>query len=301
MQIHFKSYADLSIDINKNLNKMAGDWDLVVGIPRSGMIPAYMISLAMNVNCTDISAWINNFPLKKGVTRELKKNITHPWEAKKVLLVDDSILSGESLKKELECMPDWLRERVTTLAVYSNKPIRKDVDIILEFTPLPRIFEWNIFHHKIVEGACISLEGVIMTEKNRDNSVMVPRYLPSGTINTIVSCRQEAQRKEVTTWLEKHSIKFSNLVMMGDRDVFNVLDKVSSAKFKAEKFMQSSAYLYIESEAEQAGIINQASNMPVYCQMESHIYNPGASLDYNELKRVGKSVIWKIVNFRSRI
>ncbi|WP_083005006.1 phosphoribosyltransferase family protein [Halomonas sp. GT] len=302
MQIHFKSYADLNSDINKNFDKISGDWDLVVGIPRSGMIPAYIISLALNINCTDIASLVSNLPLKRGVTRDLKKNITHPWDAKRILLVDDSILSGESLRKEMEPIPVFLKNRVTTLAIYSNKPVRKDIDIVLEFVPLPRVFEWNIFHHKIVEGACVSLEGVISIDKinNKPLMLMKPRYLPSGKIHTIVSCRPASQREEVVSWLTMNGINFSNLVMVSDDVDFDSLDDFSKSKIKSDAFQSSSAFLYIEGNSEQAKMINKESNKPVYCQASSQIYNPGVSLEYKEMKALGKLLIWKLLNLRSR-
>lgn len=300
MQIHFKSYADLNSDVNKNFEKISGDWDLVVGIPRSGMIPAYIISLALNVDCTDIASLVSNLPLKRGVTRDLKKNITHPWDAEKILLVDDSILSGESLRKEMESIPVFLKNRVTTLAIYSNKLVRKDIDIVLEFVPLPRVFEWNIFHHKIVEGACISLEGVISVDKVNNKSLIKPRYLPSGKIHTIVSCRPESQREQVVSWLGMYGVSFSNLVMVSDDVGFDSLDDFSKSKIKSDTFQSSSAFLYIEGNPEQAKMISKESNKPVYCQASSQVYNPGASFEYKEMKSLSKLLLWKLLSLRSR-
>ncbi|RUR28308.1 hypothetical protein ELY33_14005 [Vreelandella andesensis] len=300
MQIFFKSYADLNSDIKKNFDKISGNWDLVVGIPRSGMIPAYIISLALNVNCTDISSLVNNFPLKKGVTRGIKNNISQPWDANKILLVDDSILSGDSLRKEMKSIPNFLKKRITTLAVYSNKPVRNDVNIVIEFIPLPRVFEWNIFHHKIIEESCISLEGVISINKSNGKDVIKSSYLPSQKVNTIVSCRHELQRQKVVDWLKLNSVSFTNLIMVNNDVELNNMDNFSIAKFKSEAFRNSSARLYIEGDAEQAKMINRNSNKPVYCQASSKIYNPGINFEYKEMKAMGKLVVWKMLNLRPR-
>ena len=40
--MHFKSINDLSVDLVKNLHRFHGSIDLIVGIPRSGMLPATM-------------------------------------------------------------------------------------------------------------------------------------------------------------------------------------------------------------------------------------------------------------------
>ena len=65
--MNFKNYSDLSRDIRKNLHLLSDDeYDLVVGLPRSGMVPAYMIALGLNVDCTDLNSLVDNTPLKKG-------------------------------------------------------------------------------------------------------------------------------------------------------------------------------------------------------------------------------------------
>jgi adenine/guanine phosphoribosyltransferase-like PRPP-binding protein len=44
--MNYKSYNDLSVDININVCKINfQNFDIIVGIPRSGIVPAYMVSL----------------------------------------------------------------------------------------------------------------------------------------------------------------------------------------------------------------------------------------------------------------
>ncbi|UXZ55431.1 phosphoribosyltransferase [Halomonas sp. 7T] len=299
MQIIFKSYGDLGRDINKNFEKFSGDWDLVVGIPRSGMVPAYMIALALNVNCTDISSWVNNYPLKKGMTRGLKNELTLPWEAKKVLIVDDSIMSGNSLKSEIEALPAWLSSRASTLAVYSSKPFRKDVDIVLEFVPHPRAFEWNIFHHKVISRSCISLEGMIKKseEENNKNEINF-RYIPSGLIDTIVSCQSKSKRQEVESLLAERGVSYRELVMSDSED--NVMTLENLINFKVGKFTDSSSDLFIEYDSYQARIICQEAKKPVFCIKDNCMYNPGDELGSRFFKNKVKSLMWKVVNVKVR-
>lgn len=299
MQIRFKSYGDLGRDITKNFVKFSGDWDLVVGIPRSGMVPAYMIALALNVNCTDISSWVNNYPLKKGMTRGLKNEITSPWEAKKVLIVDDSIMSGNSLKSEIEALPDWLSDRASTLAVYSSKPFRKDVDIILEFLPHPRAFEWNIFHHKVISRSCVSLEGMIRKgELNSNKADLSFRYIPSGVIDTIVSCQNESSRHEVESLLANSGISYRDLIMADSKA--NVKSLESIVRYKVEKFKASSTEMFIEDDSDQARLICREAKKPVFCLNDNCIYNPGDELGTRFIKNKVKYLVWKVLNSKLR-
>ena len=50
--MNYKSYSDLSIDILEGISKVPSSIQLVVGIPRSGMIPAYMIAAQLNLPVT---------------------------------------------------------------------------------------------------------------------------------------------------------------------------------------------------------------------------------------------------------
>ncbi|XKH59509.1 phosphoribosyltransferase [Halomonas sediminis] len=299
MQIWFKSYGDLGRDITKNFGKFSGDWDLVVGIPRSGMVPAYMIALALNVNCTDISSWVNNYPLKRGITRGLRKELSFPWEAKKVLIVDDSIMTGKSMKSEIDALPGWLASRASTLAVYSSKPLRNDVDIILDFLPHPRAFEWNIFHHNVINRSCICLEGMINRgEPNGDKVAIRFRYIPSRVIDTIVTCQKESNRHEVETCLARDRISYRNLVMVNNDT--NVMAMDSLVRFKVETFMASAAELFIEESSDQARLICQEARKPVFCLSDNCIYNPNDELGTRLIKNKVKFLMWKIVNLKMR-
>ncbi|MBT2772708.1 hypothetical protein J7J47_10760 [Halomonas sp. ISL-60] len=298
MQIQFKSYGDLGRDITKNFGKFSGEWDLVVGVPRSGMVPAYMIALALNVNCTDISSWVNNYPLKRGLTRGVRKELSSPWEAKKVLIVDDSIMSGKSIRSEIEAVPEWLASRATTLAVYSGKPIRSDVDIILEFLPHPRAFEWNIFHHNVMNRSCICLEGMIAEgESVSDKPTARFRYIPSRDINTIVSSQKESSRNEVEILLKSNGITYRNLVLANNDTDVMAMD--SLVRFKVKTFITSATDLFVEENSDQAKLICREARKPVFCSSDNCIYNPGDELGTRFVKNKIKLLMWKIVNSKA--
>ena len=70
--MRYVTTAYLSDLVRKNLSKIPHDIDLVVGVPRSGMLPATMIALALNKRLTDINSfaegraeWENGADFKK--------------------------------------------------------------------------------------------------------------------------------------------------------------------------------------------------------------------------------------------
>src|SRR5687768_3323437 len=104
--MNYRSFSDLRHLIVKSIPKLQfQNFDLIVGIPRSGMVPAYIIALYLNKKCCDIDSLINNATLRTGSTRRAKNLIMNSHEAKKILLVDDSIDSGVSLTNELQKLP----------------------------------------------------------------------------------------------------------------------------------------------------------------------------------------------------
>ena len=56
--MQYRTFSDLSTLIRRNIHRVPHDIDIIVGIPRSGMIPAYMIALYLNKRVTDIDSFI---------------------------------------------------------------------------------------------------------------------------------------------------------------------------------------------------------------------------------------------------
>lgn len=286
--MNYKSFDSLSEDIKRKLFKIhKGDYDLVVGIPRSGMIPAYMIGLYLNINVTDFSSFIDNRPVKKGITRSVRKEISTAHEAKKILIVDDSIMSGESMRDSVRKIPKDLFERVTTLAVYSDRPKRDDVDIFLEYLPAPRVFEWNIFHRNLLGRACVDIDGVLCVdpseEQNDDGAQYrnfllnaAPLILPTFRIHSLVTSRLEKYRPETEEWLRNHGIEYENLIMLDLPSKQERQRLGAHATHKAGYFKRSKELdIFIESDGQQAQKIMESTGKPVYCVDENRMYVPG--------------------------
>ena len=288
--MNFKTYNDLSRDIRRNLHKISkSQFDLVVGLPRSGMVPAYMIALFLNVNCTDLASFIENRPLKKGRTRHSRKDISLPHDAKKILIVDDSILTGKSLHQDVLTIPENLRHKLVTLAVYSNSSenikARDDVDVYFEHVLTPCVFEWNIFHHGMMANTCLDIDGVLCVdpephvdddgEKYREFLENAePFILPSEKVHSLVTSRLEKYRPETEKWLEKYDVAYGNLIML---DLKNLEERVKlncSGKHKADYYKQSHCQLFVESAVAQSEEICKITGKIVYCTSNNSVYSP---------------------------
>ncbi|GAL65896.1 biotin carboxylase [Jejuia pallidilutea] len=91
--MNYRSINDLNETILRKLHVIPRDIDLVVGVPRSGMLPANLLALYLNLPYTDIHSFIKGFVYKAGA----RKQFFEASEYKNILVVDDSIASGSAL------------------------------------------------------------------------------------------------------------------------------------------------------------------------------------------------------------
>lgn len=309
--MNYRSYNELSNLIKNNLYRLESqNFDLIVGIPRSGMIPAYMISLYLNKKCCDIRSLKKNELLTTGRTRKAKNDLTYPSEANKILLVDDSIWSGKSLANELDDIPQNIQSKITTLAIYSTKKDRNDVDLFFEYLPLPRAFEWNIFHNGIIENSCFDIDGVLcvdpIEEQNDDGEKYrefilnaEPLFIPSTKIKYLVTSRLEKYRPETETWLTKNGIRYDSLIMLDLPSKEERLRLGNHAEHKANSYKKSNSALFFESDKYQAIRIFELTKKPVYCVQTNEMYSKGNFVSSIHGSNTSKKMI--IVNLLEKL
>jgi uncharacterized HAD superfamily protein len=293
--MNFRSVNDLNKLIIKNLWKIPHDIDVVVGIPRSGLFVANLISLYLNLPLSDVDRIIKNQIISNG-----KRKINSFKKINKILLVDDSIQTGRSMKKSYDLIKlNNADLEILTLTAYLKPLSPYKADIALEYCSRPRYFEWNLMHRNILEKSCCDLDGVLTrdpTKKENDGSKKYkeflnksePLFVPTYKIKTIVTCRLEKYRKMTEDWLEKNRIKYDELIMMNyntnrERKMANNYSKFKANVYKAHKYK-----LFIESSLKQSKEIAYYSNKIVYC------LETGSFIEPKELKFKIKTKIRQI-------
>lgn len=298
--MNYRSLNDLSRLSTECASKIPNDVDLVVGIPRSGMLVASIIALKQNLPLTDLYSFLRNDDLKKGSTRTYKHaELVKPRDAKKILLVDDSISSAKSMRAADEQVRAIYGGQVLTMAVFAERHNRHHVDMYLELVEQPRVFEWNVMHHPFLAQACLDIDGVLCVdptnEENDDGpkyrdflSCTRPLFIPSVKVAHLVTSRLEKYRAETEEWLERNGVQYGTLHMLDlptaeERRRLNI-----HHKFKAEVYAnQPLTRLFVESEVRQAVEIMKLSRKPVYCIETNEMYVPGQvyNLKANTLRK----------------
>ena len=270
--LNFCSIADLNQTIFRNISKIPQTIDLIVGIPRSGMLPANLIALYMNKPYTDIDSFIDGRIYGCGFRGTYIKQ----GEIKNILIVDDSICSGSAMKKAKAKLQD-MPYNMIYCAIYACPNNTDQVDIFCEIVSTPRVFQWNMFHHKyILSKTCCDIDGVLCNDTLPEQNDDGPKYkdfllnaqakfIPSVPIKTLISCRLEKYRSLTETWLKTHGIIYEHLILLNMPDAISRRKWGKYGDYKAAEYNRSNYLFFIESSLNEAKRIKEITKKPVFC------------------------------------
>jgi uncharacterized HAD superfamily protein/hypoxanthine phosphoribosyltransferase len=287
--MNYRSINDLNRIILKNLNIIPRDIDLIVGVPRSGMLPANLLALYLNLPYTDIHSFINGFTYESGARKQFFDSSEH----KRVLVVDDSIASGAALeecKEKLEHLK--LKFKLLFCVIYAVPEKVSELDYVFETVSTPRYFQWNIMNHSTLEKACFDIDGVLCldptSQENDDGekyrSFLLnasPLFIPRSKIGTLVTSRLEKYRLETEAWLRMHKVKYNELIMLDLPDKKARQKANCHGSHKAKTYGLSKYNLFVESDLTQALEINKITGKPVFCTENFEMIYDSQSLVYN--------------------
>ncbi len=277
-KLNYKSYRDLSLTIKNNVTKIPRDIDLVVGVPRSGIMPATMLGQILNKPVVALDSYIEGKLYEIGNYRRPTKLVTNISDVRKVLIVDDSINSGSSMNKVKERITKSDKCNIYTLycAVYYVRESLSNIDIGFEECSWPRIFQWNILNSWILANACVDIDGVVCedpTEEQNDDGEKYKKFLLNAKplfmsefhIGCFVSSRLEKYRGQTEEWLRKHNFNYGGLIMLDLPSKEERLKRNIHALFKAEVYRNRKEELFIESNLSQAAEIARLTGKNVFC------------------------------------
>lgn len=287
--MNYRTIADMNQALLKRLDILPRDFDLIVGIPRSGMFPANLLALYLNRPVTDLGSFLNGHIYQTGARGQFIDIRSY----RKVLIVDDSIASGSAMlkcKEEVRHLAEQYDIRYAAVYVIPGK--EHLVDYAFDIVPLPRYFQWNILNHTILEKTCMDIDGVLCVDPTPEQNDDGPRYvdfllnapplfLPGARIGTLVSSRLEKYRKETETWLAAHQVKYNKLVLLDLPDKAARIKAGCHASHKAAEYKASHYALFVESSLRQAVEINKLTGKPVLCTENFEMIFDAQSLLYN--------------------
>jgi uncharacterized HAD superfamily protein len=300
--MNFRSVQDLNEAIVRGLSKVPRDVDLVVGIPRSGLLAASLMALHLNVPLTDLRGFLEGRVIQSGPRLGRRGDGTGQVHVRHALVLDDSVLGGATMQSARARIGTASPEcRVSYAAVYVSPPGKTDVDLYLEEIVGPRVFEWNLMHGGMIGRSCVDVDGVLCidpTDRQNDDG---PRYrdfvahaepllLPTAPVGWLVTCRLEKYRDLTAAWLKQHNVRYGGLYMMDYPTKAARLAAGTHVSFKADIYQATDALLFVESSLRQAvGIAGQAGK-PVLCLETKEMVYPSLAAQAPVLARKAPSL-----------
>ena len=103
--MNYRSINDMDRIIRSNLSAIPSDIELIVGIPRSGMLPATLLSVYLNLPLTDSMSLLSedsHGTSTRNYRQKSDKNSTDIHDYNKILIIDDSCNTGLSINEVKE-------------------------------------------------------------------------------------------------------------------------------------------------------------------------------------------------------
>lgn len=265
-----------------NLNNWTNEWmktfstryDLVIGVPRSGLFVANRIALLLGKPLSTPELFTQNLTWQ---SQHIKKS-----EIRKILLVEDSADTCKSLDDAYTKVTSTFdKKMVTKTALIVTEQSKKKVDDYYKVIPQPRQFEWNLMHAK--KGRLASdLDGVLCENcpsgVDRDETKYLqwiknakPYRIPNFKIDVIVSNRLEKYRAITEEWLLNNEVKYGELLLW---DIPSKQDRQGRhGERKAEEILRIKPDFVWESSIVEAKKIWDVTHVPTICFDEMIMYS----------------------------
>ena len=275
-KFNFINVDQASIWTREWIKTFPARYDLIIGVPRSGMLVATIIALKTGKGLTTPELFKEG---KFWHSNQVEDRLA--WEnVKHVLLVDDSVDTGGSMSKAMDAIRSSGHDtRVTKAALIVHEDATSKVDLYHKILGHPRVFEWNILHRKIASYwghgvLAVDIDGVLCSEclpgiEQEDSRYVEwinsarPYLIPSFEIDSIITNRPEKFRQATENWLRDHNVKYKELHMWNSPDKSDRNGQLS--RHKIEELLRLKPDMYWESNWDQAQEIWTATKIPTLC------------------------------------
>ena len=267
--LNVRSVADMARVIGANLHKIdRSQFDVVVGIPRSGMIPAALIATHLQLPLADCLGY------KRGIISGRSGDHVG-LTGNRVLLVDDSCNKGRAMARAVSLIAP---AKVTRLAVFGPYQVEASSVVDISFAEChgPRAFAWNMQKHIRLARWGFDFDGVFCPDPTSAENDDGEKYLnfmrtspqlffPQRPIGHVITGRLERYRVPTLKQLERYGIECASLTMMPYATKAERMAIGGRGAWKAEQVKRLGLEFYIESSLKQATIISREAGIPVWC------------------------------------
>lgn len=259
----FRSFDDVALDLldwAQRLPRISG----VCGIPRSGAVVASILATLLNVPLIELGSLKSERP---------KQSKRLPDPSGPVLVLDDTLWSGNTLAE----VRRQIAGDVIFGAVYANRENAHKLDVFgFALDSIYHCFAWNVLRDMHTPRVLTDMDGVLcddwLGEVDHGECEQYltflrdakPRLRPLHPVLGIVTGRCEQYRQPTEQWLARHGVAYHQLHMPFRSLAERRGECVGSRK--ADVYQHSpTAILFVESDRQQADVIQRRSGKPVLC------------------------------------
>lgn len=289
--VRFVKSSQFQQDILNLIAKIPPDVTAVAGVARSGLSAATMLSMYLHLPMVTIRQTMGDVVQTGNGWRLGGSKHVNP-KTEKVLVVDDTVMTGNSLRA-IRPLVDREFGKTVYAAVYVNPNASLKPDIWSVDLPWPHILEWNAFNSILSPTSAMDFDGILchdcepwmdddginyLTFIRNARPLYTPRRCP---IPLIVTARIEKYRSETEAWLRKHGITWHRLEMhpaatLAERQRDNI------AAYKARHYAawaksftaRPGPHIFFESEDKQARQITLRTGLLTICPHTAGVYGP---------------------------
>jgi hypothetical protein len=272
--MNLRSVGDMDRTIANNLWRLdRSKFDVIVGIPRSGMIPASILATYLQMPLASLDGYLAGIVHGRS-GRKLAAS-------ERILLIDDTSNKGGAMARAVAMLPKGVKAvRCAVYGPYQVDDPSKIIDVWFEDCRGPRGFAWNIMKHSRLPRWAFDFDGVLCRDPTKAENDDGPRYgeflrnaeplfLPNRPIGHIVTGRLEIYRPECVAWLKRYGIEYRQLHMMPYGSKAERMEAMHTSGgrggWKARIAREVGAEMFIESCPKQSAIIARSASIPVWC------------------------------------
>jgi len=278
--------AQFANDVKAFASKVPNDITAIAGVARSGLSAATMLSMYLHLPLLAIRQTLNDV-IEAGNGWRLGGS-SHIKPQGKVLIVDDTCMTGNSFRQVLPIMRGW---NAVTAAIYCNPAAHLKPDMWHAELKWPHMLEWNIFNSVLSPNMALDFDGVLCHDPSREQDDDGPRYLDfirnarplylprKAPVPLIVTARVERYRAETEDWLRRHGVQWNRLVMHPAATT-RERERHSMADYKAQHFgvwakfhrPRPAPLMFVESDPRQARLIHERTGQMTVCPHTAEVH-----------------------------
>ena len=268
--------SELMISDARRLLPFFHDVDAVVGISRSGLLPA--TALAVELHRPLYSVGRHNGVVALDGGRRMVRRVDKR-DLKKILLIDDTIARGVIMTAVLPVVKKHFPDsEVITAAIYVPASGLHFVDYCAVEYDMPHYLLYNLWSAPShCNWTLFDMDGILCEDFLPEDDDDGPRYLaamktrkpiwlPRYSPIRIVTARLERYREPTLAWLKEHNIEVGELVMgpwANNKERAGKIVQWKAARYAERKRVR----LFVESDPIQAREIASLTKRPVLCPL----------------------------------